>query len=125
MITAADYSDWTYLAGLYLRNLSHADRYRTFERELSSAGLTVKIVHDFLMSNAEGLVSYHDLASGKDVATFTHVFNVYGFYEAVSAGRFSPDQSRALTWAGPKFQASPASAALTGPYPPSAAPSSR
>jgi WD40 repeat protein len=54
----------------------------------------------FLMRNAQGLVQYWAAGSGKALATFTHVFNVYGYYESVSAGVFSPDETRALTWAG-------------------------
>ena len=54
-LTAADYCDWCKYAGLYLDNISHADRYRTFARKISRAGLAVKIVHDLLEGNPGGL----------------------------------------------------------------------
>src|ERR1043166_7074900 len=54
-LTAADYSDWSKYAGLYLANISHADRYRTFQQKISRAGVAVKIVHDLLVSNPGGL----------------------------------------------------------------------
>jgi SMI1-KNR4 cell-wall len=54
-LTAADYSDWCRFAGLYLDNISHADRYRTYQQKISSAGLVTKIVFDFLDSNPGGI----------------------------------------------------------------------
>jgi hypothetical protein len=54
-ITAADYSDWCRYAGLYVENISHADRYRTFQAKISPAGLVAKIVFDFLQSQPGGL----------------------------------------------------------------------
>ena len=42
-LSAADYSDWCRYAGLYLHNVSHADRYRTFQGKISAAGLAVKV----------------------------------------------------------------------------------
>ncbi|MFL5340919.1 MAG: SMI1/KNR4 family protein [Gemmataceae bacterium] len=54
-LTAADYSDWLRYSGLYLENVSHADRYRTYQKKLSAAGLAAKIVFDFLDANAGGL----------------------------------------------------------------------
>jgi len=45
---ARNYAEWCELSGLYLANLSHLDRYRTYERLLSSAGVTIAIVSDFL-----------------------------------------------------------------------------
>jgi WD40 repeat protein len=53
----------------------------------------------FLLRNAQGLVQYWDSASARALATFYHVFNVYGFEESVSGGIFSPEQTRAVTWA--------------------------
>lgn len=55
MVTAADYAEWCDLAGLYLGNVSHADRYRTFQHKISPAGLSVRIVHDFLKQNDGGI----------------------------------------------------------------------
>ena len=55
MLTAADYAEWCDLAGLYLGNVSHADRYRTFQQKISPAGLAVRIVHDFLVQNDGGI----------------------------------------------------------------------
>ena len=54
-LTAADYCEWSKYACLYLANISHADRYRTFQQKISRAGVTVKIVHDLLVSNPGGL----------------------------------------------------------------------
>lgn len=54
-ITAADYADWCQYAGLYLFNVSHADRYRTYQGKISPAGLATVIVFDFLESNEGGI----------------------------------------------------------------------
>ncbi len=54
-LTAGDYSDWLQYAGLYLGNVSHTDRYRTFEPMISKQGLAAKIVFDFLDSNQGGI----------------------------------------------------------------------
>jgi hypothetical protein len=45
---ASNYAEWCRLSGLYLANLSHVDRYRTYAKVLSPAGLTVAIVSEFL-----------------------------------------------------------------------------
>jgi ankyrin repeat protein/SMI1/KNR4 family protein SUKH-1 len=50
-LTAADYSDWLQFAGLYLFNVSHTDRYQTFQKKISPAGLATRIVFDFLESH--------------------------------------------------------------------------
>lgn len=55
MITAADYSEWTYLAGLYLGNVSKAERYQTFQKKISDAGLVSTIIIDFLDGNPGGI----------------------------------------------------------------------
>lgn len=55
MLTAADYSEWLDLSGLYLGNYSHAERYQTFEKRISTEGLDVRIVFDFLQQNREGV----------------------------------------------------------------------
>lgn len=47
-MNALDYLDWSRMAGLYLRNVSHVDRYRTYQPLLSPAGLTTVIVGEFL-----------------------------------------------------------------------------
>jgi len=47
-LTAKNYAEWCRLSGLYLANLSHVDRYRTYAKLLSPAGLTVAIVSEFL-----------------------------------------------------------------------------
>lgn len=65
-MNAHDYSAWSELSGLYLKNVSHADRYRTFADQLSPAGVTTVIVHDFL--------SYHK--SSIDVMAW-RTFEVY------------------------------------------------
>jgi hypothetical protein len=54
-LTAADYREWCQVAALYIRNVSHADRYRTFQQKISPAGLTTVIVHDFLESHHGGI----------------------------------------------------------------------
>ncbi len=48
---ARDYGEWCDLSGIYLANLSRGDRYRTFSRTLSKAGLNTAIVQDFLNDN--------------------------------------------------------------------------
>ena len=48
MITAADYTDWAHVAGLYVRNISNADRYRAYAEKLSKAGVVTRVVYDFL-----------------------------------------------------------------------------
>jgi WD40 repeat protein len=53
----------------------------------------------FLVQDGTGLVRWWDMATNKPLATFSQVFNVYGYYEALKAGILSPDQSRAVTWA--------------------------
>lgn len=55
MITAADYAEWAHFAGLYVRNVSHADRYRTYAAKLSVAGVVTRIVFDFLEANPGGI----------------------------------------------------------------------
>jgi hypothetical protein len=55
MITAADYADWAHFAGLYVRNVSHADRYRTYAEKLSPAGVATRLVYDFLQDNPGGI----------------------------------------------------------------------
>jgi len=45
---AMNYAEWCRLSGLYLANVSHVDRYRTYAKLLSPAGLTVVIVSEFL-----------------------------------------------------------------------------
>lgn len=62
----ADYSEWLDLAGLYLENVSHADRYRTFERKVSAEGLNVRIVQDFLRDNRERI----DVASWRNYSVY-------------------------------------------------------
>lgn len=52
---AVDYADWCKYAGIYLGNVSHADRYRAYRRKLSPAGLVTRIVYDFLRDNAGGI----------------------------------------------------------------------
>jgi hypothetical protein len=54
-MTAADYCDWCTYAGLYVQNVSHADRYRTYQGKISRQGLAVKIVLDLLENNKGGL----------------------------------------------------------------------
>src|SRR5687767_726209 len=54
-LTASDYSEWCQFAGLYVRNVSHADRYRTYQQKISRAGLVTKIAFDFLEQNEGGL----------------------------------------------------------------------
>lgn len=54
-MTAADYVDWCDFAGLYLGNVSHAERYRTYQAKISAAGSTVVIAHDFLKLNEGGI----------------------------------------------------------------------
>jgi len=54
-VNAHDYVDWCQFAGLYLANISCADRYRTFQRKLSQAGVVTYIVHDFLRQNDGGI----------------------------------------------------------------------
>lgn len=63
---ARDYLDWSRMSGLYLRNISHVDRHRTFQPLLSPAGLTAVIVGEFL----------EDTDSVMDVGAW-RTFNVY------------------------------------------------
>ncbi len=46
-----NYLEWTGLSGIYLRNYSQGDRYRTFKSAVSAAGLTTLIVGEFLQDN--------------------------------------------------------------------------
>ncbi|HEV7281255.1 MAG TPA: hypothetical protein VGN57_13710 [Pirellulaceae bacterium] len=55
MITSADYADWLDQSGLYLGNYSDAERYQTFEKQISPEGLNVRIVFDFLRQNRDGV----------------------------------------------------------------------
>ncbi|MCO6453887.1 MAG: hypothetical protein J5I93_01115 [Pirellulaceae bacterium] len=48
---ARNYADWCDVSGLYLANVSHYDRYRTYARQLSEAGLNTVIVWEFLRDN--------------------------------------------------------------------------
>src|SRR5207237_1657957 len=54
-MTAADYVDWCDYAGLYLGNVSRAERYRTYQPKIGKAGLVTVIVHDFLRHNDGGI----------------------------------------------------------------------
>ncbi len=54
-MTAADYADWCDYAGFYLGNVSHAQRYRAYQRKVCRAGLAAVIVHDFLRQNKGGI----------------------------------------------------------------------
>jgi hypothetical protein len=45
---ARKYAEWCELSGLYLANLSQADRYKSYAKVLSPAGLTVAVVSEFL-----------------------------------------------------------------------------
>jgi len=74
-------------------------------RRLRPAGGVAAVVpsHDgrrFLLRTSAGLIKYWDAAAEKELATFAHVFNVYGFYESVAGMAFNGDQTRALTWSG-------------------------
>src|SRR3954468_6494835 len=55
MSTAAVYADWAHFAGLYVRNVSHADRYRAYADKLSPAGVVTRLVYDFLEANPGGI----------------------------------------------------------------------
>lgn len=52
---ARAYSEWAELSGLYVRNLSHLDRYQTFRPLISPAGLNTLIVAEFLQDNRDGV----------------------------------------------------------------------
>ncbi len=52
---ARNYSEWAELSGLYVRNLSHLDRYQTFRPLISPAGLNTLIVAEFLQDNRDGV----------------------------------------------------------------------
>src|SRR5262245_53781954 len=52
---SVDYLDWSEISGLYFQNLSHTDRYRTYQPLISAAGLNVVIVAEFLKNNDDGL----------------------------------------------------------------------
>jgi len=47
-MNARSYLEWSRLSGIYSANVSHADRYATYARALSSAGLAAVIVGEFL-----------------------------------------------------------------------------
>ncbi|QDU40909.1 Ankyrin repeats (3 copies) [Maioricimonas rarisocia] len=50
-----DYAEWCQFAGIYPRNFSHGDRYRTYAENLSQAGCAALIVDDFLQSQRAGI----------------------------------------------------------------------
>ena len=50
-MTPASYLEWSELSGIYLRNVSHLDRYATFRPLISPAGLTTIVVGEFLNAN--------------------------------------------------------------------------
>lgn len=50
-----DYLDWSRMSGLYLRNVSHVDRYRTFKPLISRPGWITLIVAEFL-ENADPVI---------------------------------------------------------------------
>ena len=52
---SSDYFDWSQISGWYLRNYSHLERFQTYEKLISPAGLNVVIVADFLKDNPEPL----------------------------------------------------------------------
>lgn len=54
-----DYTLWSELSGLYLANVSHADRYKTYAEKLSPAGLTTIVVSDFLKDNSPAIDVAH------------------------------------------------------------------
>jgi hypothetical protein len=55
MITAANYVEWTDITGLYLGNVSDADRYRVIQSKISRAGFVTRVVHDFLRDSDGGI----------------------------------------------------------------------
>lgn len=52
---ARNYSEWAELSGLYVRNLSHLDRYQMLRPLISPAGLNTLIVVEFLQDNRDGV----------------------------------------------------------------------
>jgi hypothetical protein len=54
-MNAQDYAEWCRLSGLYVANYSHLDRYRTYAKVLSPAGVTVAIVSEFLADASPSL----------------------------------------------------------------------
>lgn len=50
-MNAASYLEWSRLSGLYLRNVSHLDRYQTYRPLVSAAGLATIVASEFLESN--------------------------------------------------------------------------
>jgi len=48
---AQNYADWCDISGIYLDQVSHYDRYRTYAKHLSKAGLNTVIVWEFLRDN--------------------------------------------------------------------------
>jgi hypothetical protein len=52
-----NYLDWTELSGIYLRQYSHGDRYRTFRKQVSPEGLNTLIVAEFLHDNPDEILN--------------------------------------------------------------------
>jgi hypothetical protein len=46
-----DYWDWSEVSGIYIKNVSHLERYQTYQKGLSPAGVNVVVTFDFLRDN--------------------------------------------------------------------------
>ena len=66
IMTSTEYSQWCDLSGIYVANVSHGDRYKTYVKQLSAEGLAVVIVCDFLNENEGGI----DLQNWRDQSVY-------------------------------------------------------
>ncbi|MFG0332028.1 MAG: hypothetical protein ACF8TS_01575, partial [Maioricimonas sp. JB049] len=88
----SDYVEWCQFAGIYLRNDSHGDKYRTYRRKLSEAGCVALIVDDFLKSQRDGINlkswrSYDVYEVGGDLAY--RIDQTAQAFEAIGAPRIA------------------------------------
>ena len=87
-----DYADWCQYAGIYLRNYSHGDRYRTYRQKLSEAGCLALVADEFLASQKNGINlqawrSYDVYEAGGDL-TF-RIDQTARAFEAIGAPRIA------------------------------------
>ena len=69
-MNARSYLEWSRLSGLYLANHSHGDRYATYARVLSPAGLVAVIVGEFLEDAAPPPASAIDIPAWRTYSVY-------------------------------------------------------
>jgi hypothetical protein len=84
-MNARDYVQWCELAGLYLANVSHFDRYRTYAPQISPAGLNTVIVSEFLADN--------------DAQVDVTSWRTYSVYE------MNPERTQRVAWTAAALEA--------------------